>query len=209
MSNINDNFTKIYVEGLWGKQDDNYMSQRKNKIFYSGGGTDHGNDKNDMYRNLLQSYVNKDDVKTVVEIGCGDWEVSSRIDWSSVSYTGYDVAKIVVDYNNENFSKNNIKFICDDIISKNTIKSDLLIVKDVFQHLPASFCKDFIQSITSNFKYNIITNDFGVSNNDIDFGDYQGNNFSLSPFYMKYDLLIQWVQKFTDAGNKQTITFKN
>ena len=206
MNKTQENFTKVYTEYTWGKQDDEFMSGRKNKKFYSGGGTDHGNDKGDRYRNLLQSYVDKEDVKTVVEIGCGDWEVSSRIDWSSVSYTGYDVVKMVVDYNDENFSQKNIKFICDDVIKRNDIKADLLIVKDVFQHLPPSYCVDFIKSIPNNFKYNIITNDVN-SNSEIEVGGYQGNNFSDSPFNMEYTLLIQWIQKFADAGSKQTVSF--
>lgn len=206
MNEAQKNFTKVYTEYTWGKQDDKFMSGRKNKKFYSGGGTDHGNDRNDIYKNLLQSYVDKEDVKTVVEIGCGDWEVSSRINWSGVYYIGYDVVQMVVDYNSENFGKENIKFICDDIIQKNTIKADLLIIKDVFQHLPPSYCVNFIKSITQNFKYNIITNDLG-GNNEIEIGGYQGNNFSDSPFFMKYDILINWQQKFAEAGQKRTISF--
>ena len=206
MNKAQENFTKVYTEFTWGKQDDEFMSGRNNKKFYSGGGANHENDKNDMYKNLLQSYVDKEDVKTVVEIGCGDWEVSSRIDWSSVYYIGYDVVQMIVDYNNENFSSDNIKFICDDIIQKNTIKADLLIVKDVFQHLPPSYCSEFIKSITKNFKYNLITNDCGM-NSEIEVGGYQGNNFSESPFSMNYSTLINWSQKFPDAGHKQTVSF--
>ncbi len=203
MEKLKESFTKIYAENLWGEP--NSIPNRNNKKFYSGGGTDPDNDKNNMYINLIQSYVDRPDVNTVVEIGCGDWEVSSRIDWSSVSYTGYDIVENLIEYNKNLYEKDNIKFICGDLIKDNNIKADLIIVKDVFQHLPPSFIKDFIKSIPSNFKYNIITNDYSYSNNDIDFGGYSGNDFSRDPFFMSYKVVIQWEQKFKEAGNKQTI----
>lgn len=208
MSKLKENFTRVYTENIWGKQDESHMSKRKNKKFYSGGGTDPDNDKNNTYINLIQSYINRPDISTVVEIGCGDWEVSSRIDWSGVDYTGYDLVESLIDYNTEHFGSGNIKFICDDtIISNNATKADLIIVKDVFQHLPPSFCKDFIKSIPMNFKYNIITNDYS-NNNEIEIGGYCGNDFSQEPFNMKYRLVIQWQQKYVDAGNKQTVIFE-
>jgi len=205
MDKLKENFTKIYTENLWGDQGKEFMDKRKNKLFYSGGGTDPDNDKNNTYINLIQSYVNRPDINSVIEIGCGDWEVSSRIDWSSVAYTGYDVVGSLIKYNTENFGSDNIKFICDtDVIKNNNIKADLIIIKDVIQHLPSSFCKDFVKSIPTNFKYNIVTNDYGP-NSEIEFGGYTGNDFSKEPFSMKYKLIIQWQQKYKEAGNKQTI----
>ena len=205
MNIIKDSFTKIYSENIWGKQSDEFMSKRKNNKFYSGGGTDPGNDKDNVYINLIQSYINKPEVNSVIEIGCGDWEVSSRINWSGVTYTGYDVVEGLIDYNKQIFGKDNITFVCDaDIIKNNNSKADLLIIKDVFQHLPPSFCKDFIKSIPANFKYNLITNDCG-GNKEISFGGYNGNDFSSDPFNMKYKIMIEWIQKFAEAGIKQTI----
>ena len=208
MDNLKDNFTKIYTENIWGEPSS--MPNRNNKNFYSGGGTDPDNDKDNIYINTLQSYIDRKDIKSVIEIGCGDWGVSSRIDWSSVDYTGYDVVEDLIEYNNNNYSKENIRFLCNsNIITENNITADLLIVKDVFQHLPPSYYVDFIKSIPTNFKYNLITNDFADDNSSIEFGGYTGNNFSKNPFNMKCDILILWNQKFIDAGIKITITISN
>lgn len=205
MERLQNAFTTVYSTNAWGAPDS--IPGRANKKFYSGGGTDPENDRDNMYLNLLQSYVDRDDVKTVIEIGCGDWEVSSRIDWSSVQYTGYDVVEDLIKYNVDNYTKENIKFYCDsNIILENKISADLLIVKDVFQHLPPSFCCEFIKSIPINFKYNIITNDYSPVNNDIDFGGYTGNDFSRYPFEMNYTLIIDWKQKFVEAGRKITLS---
>jgi hypothetical protein len=202
---LKDKFSNIYEKNLWGEP--NSIPGRKNQKFYSGGGTDPENDLNNQYVNLIQSYVSRPDVNTVIEIGCGDWEVSSRIDWSSVKYTGYDVVPDLLDYNRSTYGSNNIEFVCDDPIGTNVIKADLLIMKDVIQHLPASFSKKFIKSIPTNFKYNIVTNDMGLTNLEIEFGGYCANNFNAGPFFMNYEVLIHWKQKYAEAGDKWTIAF--
>lgn len=206
MNLLQKNFSKIYSKNLWGNKGEEFMNKRKNTKFYSGGGTDPDNDRDNRYINLVQEFISRPDVHTVVEVGCGDWEVSSRIDWNGVQYTAYDVVQELIDYNQSKFGKENINFVCSDIMQKNNVTADLLIVKDVFQHLPSSFCKKFIWFIPDRFKYNIITNDYGTNNADIPFGGWQGNDFTLPPFSMKCELLIHWDQKFKEAGIKHTVS---
>jgi len=208
MKKLKDSFTDIYKTNSWGSPES--IPNRLNKIFYSGGGTDPENDKDNKYINLVQSYVDREDVKTVVEIGCGDWEVSSKINWSTVDYTGYDVVDDLIKYNNQNYSKSNIRFICDtDVMSQNNLEADLIIIKDVIQHLPPKFCSDFVRTIPTKFKYNIITNDFSLSNVDIEFGGYSGNDFSKEPFDMKFNLFFVWQQKFQESGFKITLQLES
>ena len=205
MKDLEKAFENIYSNNLWGSPDS--IPERLNQKFYSGGGTDPENDFNNLYKNLIQSYVDRDDVKTVAEIGCGDWEVSSRIDWKKVQYTGYDVVKDLIDYNNSNYANDNINFVCDsNIFENNNLKADLIIIKDVLQHLPPSYYINFLKSITSNFKYNIITNDYSPQNSEISFGGYQGNDFTTSPFNLQQSLHFVWNQKFIEAGRKITLT---
>ena len=201
-TSLNSVFADIYAKNLWGHGN---SASRKNKKFYSGGGSELENDRDAGYVKLVQSYVDRPDVNTVVEIGCGDWEIGTRINWGKVHYTGYDVVEEVVRYNQDNFSSANVMFACANLIPTDDVQADLLIVKDVFQHLPPSYCARFVRRIPLNFKYNLITNDRG-GNTEITPGGYSGNDFSAMPFRMKYDLLIQWVQVCPAAGNKQTVT---
>ena len=46
--------------------------------------------------------------------------------------------------------------------------------------------------------------DAGYQNDEIEFGSYQANNFNTAPFHMNYTLLIQWKQKFVEAGKEIT-----
>lgn len=203
---ISKSFEDVYTNYMWGRPDASGWSLRKNKLFYSGGGTDPRNDRNNQYIDLIQSYIDKDEVASVVEIGCGDWEVSGRINWSKVTYTGYDVVSELIAYNQKNYASENVQFVCDDIIDKNNVSADLLIIKDVIQHLPPSYCQQFVNSIKKNFRYNIITNDMSDFNKEIEFGGYSPNNFASEPFNCSYQTLISWQQVYPSAGNKVTIT---
>ncbi len=122
-------------------------------------------------------------------------------------YTGYDVVKEVTDYNQWQYSSLGIQFVCAELNQCLELTADLLIVKDVFQHLPPSHCLEFVRTIPERFKYNLITNDHG-GNNEIEIGDYGGNDFTLPPFNMSSELLIEWQQKSPASGNKQTVTIK-
>jgi len=201
-NDLNSVFTQIYLEKRWGWHN---MTARKNTKFYSGGGTDPDNDTAGAYIKLLQSFIAQTGISTVVEIGCGDWEISNQIDWGSADYTGYDVFEAGIAYNVEHFSRPGVRFVCADAILETEIQADFLIVKDVFQHLPPSYCKDFVKAIPRRFRHNLITNDLG-GNTEIEFGGYSGNDFSAHPFFMRSQLLLQWNQKSPAAGNKQTIT---
>lgn len=184
------------------------MPGRRNGEFYSGGGTDPRNDRDGAYVRLVQSMVSRDDVRTVVEMGCGDWEVSGRIDWSGVSYTGYDVVPGLVEYNTRHFGREGISFVCGDLVALPDVRADLLIVKDVFQHLPPSYCAEFVRSIPGRFRWNLVTNDFGPGNAHIAPGGYTTNDFGAPPFGMGYDLLISWSQVFAEAGDKRTVMLR-
>jgi hypothetical protein len=196
-------FGSIYSEGAWGTPA--AVPGRRNQRFYSGGGTDPGNDRDGQYVKLIQEMIRRPDVNRVVEIGCGDWEVSGRVDWSGVEYLGFDVVPELLEHNRELWGAPNIQFIYDDPIGNGRVQADLLIMKDVIQHLPPDHSCNFIRSIPDNFTYNVITNDIGPANDRIDFGGYCPNSWSADPFNMSHELLLQWQQRFAEAGNKQTV----
>lgn len=211
MTDLNDIFSRVYREHEWGYP----SSPRTNTKFYSGGGAEAENDKGGAYVKLVQEYVKKSSTFKVVEIGCGDFEIGQRIDWRSVDYTGYDVVPELIEHNQVHYGKTGIKFVCHDVVFCDPtslvdaqVCGDLLIVKDVFQHLPPSYCAEFVKSIPYRFKYNLVTNDLG-GNTEIAVGGYSGNDFSKPPFDMKVKLLLQWVQKSEAAGNKQTVTLND
>ena len=65
-------FDAIYKYNLW--------------IFGSGSGSLAINNK--PYIKYLKNFLKNNNIKTVVDIGCGDWQISENIDWTNIKYLG-------------------------------------------------------------------------------------------------------------------------
>ena len=51
------------------------------------------------YIEFLKNFIKENNIRTVVEVGCGDWKVSRYIPWEDAQYHGYDVVKSVINRN--------------------------------------------------------------------------------------------------------------
>ena len=88
-----------------------------------------------MYCAFLQDFLKEKQIHHVVDVGCGDWGFSKSIDWNGIQYEGYDIYKELIEKHQAEFSKDNIRFIHGNAIQMELPKADLLICKDVLQHL--------------------------------------------------------------------------
>ena len=78
----------------------------KNDVWCGGSGS--GSDpKHAMpYLELLQKFFNDKRFRTIVDLGCGDWQLMERISIPrKTSYVGYDVVQEVINANNKKFAK--------------------------------------------------------------------------------------------------------
>ena len=141
-------FTDIYQQGVWGHHPDGSGS--------SGGGSSLEATK--TYRTFLQKFLSDHNIKSVVDVGCGDWQFSRTINWGNTHYLGYDVVLPIIEKNRSKYSAPNIHFLHGDAINTDLPGADLLICKDVLQHLSNEDILQFIQQLPK-FKYCLITND--------------------------------------------------
>ncbi len=141
-------FTTIYREAKWGVNE-------KGEGFSGCGSTVR---EAAPYMKFLQDFIKKNKIKTIVDVGCGDWTFSQYVDWNGAKYTGIDVVRAVIDKNNAQFSTKKISFIHSDGMDMNLPKADLIICKDVLQHLPDSEIEKFLKQL-HKFKHCLITND--------------------------------------------------
>ena len=185
-------FSKIYKEDLWQGG--------------SGAGSKLENVKE--YVDILQKYIDKPEVKTVLDLGCGDWQFSKFLDLSSVSYLGVDVVESVVEFNSTSYSASNIKFISRDITTYELPQVDLIICKDVLQHLCNKDVVSVLVKIIKSSKFALITNDFNsesTDNKDIENGDYRCLDLTLSPFFLDVITILEF--KKPGWRPKRTVTF--
>lgn len=145
------------------------------------------------YRRFLRHFLLEKKITTVVDMGCGDWQFSQFVDWSGVHYKGYDVAPVVVSTNSQMFSRPNVSFY---LYSGNPTElpaADLLIVKDVLQHLPNRMIFDFLP-ILKQYRYALITNCTNPKNeddvnHDIDIGGFHYLDLRKPPFNVDAQLV--------------------
>lgn len=80
MSN-SDSFNKIYKYNLWG--------------FGSGIGSI--SFLNKPYIDFINNYLNSHpDIKTIVDIGCGDWQIARNFNLKDKEYLGCDVSDFII-----------------------------------------------------------------------------------------------------------------
>lgn len=165
-------FTKIYQSGFWNEKG---FSLSGAEIKFNRG-----------YVAFLQGFMQQNHIRKVVDLGCGDWQFSQYIDWSGIEYIGYDIVKCVIDRNQKKFSHPSIIFIHADGLDMELPEADLLICKDVLQHLSNVDILKFLSQIYK-FKHCLITNDvdhttMSSNNPEIPCGDYRPLDLTQPPF---------------------------
>ena len=159
-------FTNIYEHRFWG---DNGV------VGYNGSSGSGSNvDQNkDTYVPVVQNFINENGVKTVVDLGCGDFKCGPLIyEDLDVLYTGYDAYRKLVDYNSLNHSAPKYTFKhLDFCYNKESIESaDLCVLKDVIQHWPLANIYEFLDYLVESkkFKYILLCNCCAQTTDDTD-----------------------------------------
>src|SRR5437870_4263480 len=67
-------FTEIYNQAIWGANEQGEG--------YSGPGSTMASTVE--YRGFLQNFLKEKGIRSVVDLGCGDWEFSQNMDWTGV-----------------------------------------------------------------------------------------------------------------------------
>ncbi len=133
------------------------------------------------YRAFLQQFLHDYRIKSVVDAGCGDWQFSQLIDWTGIEYTGSDVVPDVIEKNQQTFAAPTIQFCCQDLLSEELPPADLLILKDVLQHLPFTAISRIL-SFAPHYRFVLVTNDAATANDDTIIGGYRALDLRLPPF---------------------------
>jgi SAM-dependent methyltransferase len=193
-------FSDIYERGEWGVNE--------NKKGNSGSGSDPRNAM--TYIAFLQNFLAQNNIKSVVDLGCGDWRLGREIRWGGVQYIGIDVVESVIHQNIENFSSPKISFIVADGVDYSLPKADLLICKDVLQHLPFEDIKCIVKQF-NKFKFCIIVNDVDpvkltCENLDIPRGHYRCLDLTKPPFSISGRKMLTYA---SGEETKQLLLIKN
>jgi hypothetical protein len=178
-------FNNIYQKNLWGKD--------------SGTGSlkEHARE----YINYVNGFIKAYNIKSILDLGMGDTKVFRELDLTNVDeYTGVEVSDFAINKYYKNF-KRDVTVINDDIVKCEYPKADLILIKDVLQHLEIEFIKTVMDKIFNSCKYAIITNDILLTENneDIKNGEYRGLDLKKDPFNYKNLQIINTYVSFQET----------
>lgn len=211
-------FNLSFIEELLIESNkDNHLNAVFNTIYktqYWGNGSGSGSDENLCagYVAFLQDFFVKHNIKSVVDCGCGDWQFSKNIDFSGIDYKGFDVASFVVERNLATYKRENVNFFLYNGDFSLLPSADLLICKDVLQHLSNAKIQEFIDNL-HKFKFALITNDISgydmseAINTDINTGECRGLDLRKEPF--KLDCKVVHILRMPNAPEKPVMLWKN
>ena len=102
------------------------------------------------------TFVQKHQIKRVVDLGCGDFRVGRQIARPEISYVGVDVVPDLVRHNQKTFGANAIRFQLGDLTAGELPDGDLCLVRQVLQHLSN---KEIVTAIErcEKYRYLIVT----------------------------------------------------
>jgi SAM-dependent methyltransferase len=154
------------------------------------------------YVKFLNSFIRENSIKSILDIGCGDWQLMSMVDLSGVRYKGIDVSPVATslarskapagaDISNENI--------------ENIIESfDLVHIKDVLQHLEFSECRRILEIISSRHKSALVVNEHPPASNDIKNGQYRPLSIVSEPLCWPRATVIK---VFTNPLFRKSVTY--
>lgn len=135
-------FSFVYKNNVWGGTKGE---------FYSGPGSD---DKvTQDYVKLINQFIKDKDIKSIVDLGCGDYRVGQLIEKDGIIYTGVDIVDSLIDNNNRIFGTSNVSFKCMNAVEGQLPDADLCLIRQVLQHLSNS---DIMRVLSNCAKYKFV-----------------------------------------------------
>jgi SAM-dependent methyltransferase len=137
-------------------------------------------------RLFLREIIDEFNIKTILDLGCGDWNWFRLVDLSNINYEGWDADVDMISSNQSNYGKDNISFKTYDIVLSDYPEVDLIICRDVLFHMPIYLANKIIKKSKLYSKYFLSTSfrhvevNKGIDPNQ-DWG-YYSINLNIEPF---------------------------
>jgi hypothetical protein len=144
-------FTHIYAENVWGR---GLKCPEAGYDLYSGPGSEAGAAQ--LYVDCVKAFIVANGIRSVVDLGCGDFRVGSKIATNEIDYIGADIVEFVVHANEERFGGSRVRFVCLDIIEDDLPGGELCLIREVLQHLSNVQIEKIIKKL-SKYKWIIVS----------------------------------------------------
>jgi hypothetical protein len=141
-------FLKIYDRKFWGGPDSD---------FYSGDGS-HAAEVVEAYVSGIHAFLKKqfDTKPDVVDLGCGDFNIGSRIRPDCGRYVACDIVPDLVQRNQRSFADAEVDFRCVDIVNDPLPEGEIVFIRQVLQHLSNSQIAQVVAKL-GQYRWAVVT----------------------------------------------------
>ncbi len=187
-----DTFTRIYDRGYWGR------SAEPGDRFFSGSGSHTGEIVDAYVRAVIGFLTSLPEKADVVDLGCGDFAVGSRIRPYCGRYMGCDVVEGLIARNRTKYADADVEFRVVDIINDALPDGDLVFLRQVLQHLSNVDVEQVVRKLEAKYRFLILSEHLPASadfvpnldkprgaNIRIDIGDGSGLVLTEPPFHLR------------------------
>ena len=197
-------FKNVYENKLWASDG---ISK-----YYSGFGS-HNITCMTNFLSFINNFIKENNVHSILDFGCGDFNIGRNIKVDM--YYGTDIYDELINYNLEHFEDNTHKFIFNDESYVNLPSTDLIIIKEVLQHLDNYKIKEILDHLINITNRYILIIDSSLTENienNINYNSYNINELILSKEISKYNFhpdkdpfnynftLVKRINKSVNAG---------
>ena len=164
-------FTEIYQTNYW-----------KGAESVSGKGSDL--DQTQVVISELNRLINQLELKSMLDIPCGDFLWMQHVDLSAIQYFGADIVDDLIKSNKEKYGSDKVSFSTVNLISDPLPEAQLIFTRACLVHLSYSDIYSSLKNIKSaGFRY-ILTTTFvdRKRNHNINTGSWRAVNLQIPPF---------------------------
>ena len=139
-------------------------------------------------RERLRKMFYKLEVKTLLDLPCGDFHWMQHVDLSEINYIGGDLVSELVERNLAKYARERVEFKKINLVKDSLPAADVILCRDCLVHMSfADVQAAFININRSGIKWLLTTNFPDVKrNNDIVTGQWRPINLMLPPFNLPY-----------------------
>ena len=140
---LKNTFTQIYKTKIWGE----------------------GSGQGSTDEIIVNTYINDISVflkslnkkPKIVDLGCGDFNIGSKIIEYSSEYVACDIVEFIIEENKKKYFDANVEFQVLDISKDDLPLGDVAIIRQVLQHLSNKKINNILKNIYDTYQYIIIT----------------------------------------------------
>ncbi len=163
-------FTDIYAKNKW-----------RDKESISGPGSTLEETRH--LRDALAALFGEMDIKSVIDLPCGDFNWFRMIDYPFESYTGCDIVEPLIAANNEKYGTEKRRFIVKNCLTDPLGKADMLFCRDMLLHFSFEDIFTFVTNFQrAEIRWLLVSHAIDLVNKDIPTGQSRQINLTAPPF---------------------------